>query len=296
MHKIIGFLSSIFFLLSISFNTSADNQFDNLNSKFAKYKSDPKVRSAKAMVVNQNNGKVIYQKNAYSEASIASLTKLMTAMVILDSKIDLNKKIKISKQDIDRLKGTGSRIPIGTSISGYDLLKISLMSSDNRAASALSRAYPSGKKGFIKAMNIKALKLGMHNSRFADPSGLNKKNKSTARDLVRMVEAAYQYPLIREITTTSQETFTIGKRKSKIDFVNTNRLVRKGTWDIGLSKTGFTRDAGRCLVMQATISNEPVIMIFLNSYGTLTRFADAQRVKKWIKKELIMNKVSQLIN
>ena len=179
MHKIIGFLSSIFFFLSISFNTSADNQLDNLTSKFAKYKSDPKVRSAKAMVVNQNNGKVIYQKNAYSEASIASLTKLMTAMVILDSKIDLNKKIKISKQDIDRLKGTGSRIPIGTSISGYDLLKISLMSSDNRAASALSRAYPSGKKGFIKAMNIKALKLGMHNSRFADPSGLNKKNKST---------------------------------------------------------------------------------------------------------------------
>ena len=246
------------------------------------------------MVVNQNNGKVIYQKNAYSEASIASLTKLMTAMVILDSKIDLKKKIKITKHDIDRLKGTGSRIPIGTLVTGYDLLKISLMSSDNRAASALSRAYPSGKKGFIKAMNIKALKLGMHNSKFADPTGLNKRNKSTARDLVRMVEAAYQYPEIRKITTTSQETFRIGKRKNEIGFVNTNRLVRKGTWDIGLSKTGFTRDAGRCLVMQAVISNEPVIMIFLNSYGTLTRFADAQRVKKWIKKESIMNKISQI--
>ena len=179
-------------------------------------------------------------------------------------------------------------------ITGHDLLKISLMSSDNRAASALSRAYPSGKKGFIKAMNIKALKLGMHNSKFADSTGLNKRNKSTARDLVRMVEAAYQYPKIRKITTTSQETFRIGKRKNEIGFVNTNRLVRKGTWDIGLSKTGFTRDAGRCLVMQTTISNEPVIMIFLNSYGTLTRFADAQRIRKWIKKESIMNKISQI--
>jgi len=294
MNKFLCFISSFFLLLSISFNSLSDNQLDNFNNKFAKYKSDPKVRSAKAMVVNQNNGKVIYQKNAYSEASIASLTKLMTAMVILDSKIDLKKKIKITKHDIDRLKGTGSRIPIGTLVTGYDLLKISLMSSDNRAASALSRAYPSGKKGFIKAMNIKALKLGMHNSKFADPTGLNKRNKSTARDLVRMVEAAYQYPEIRKITTTSQETFRIGKRKNEIGFVNTNRLVRKGTWDIGLSKTGFTRDAGRCLVMQAMISNEPVIMIFLNSYGTLTRFADAQRVKKWIKKESIINKISQI--
>ena len=294
MNKFLRFISSFFLLLSISFNSLSDNQLDNFNSKFAKYKSDPKVRSAKAMVVNQNNGKVIYQNNAYSEASIASLTKLMTAMVILDSKIDLKKKIKITKHDIDRLKGTGSRIPIGTSVTGYDLLKISLMSSDNRAASALSRAYHSGKKGFIKAMNIKALKLGMHNSKFADPTGLNKRNKSTARDLVRMVEAAYQYPEIRKITTTSQETFRIGKRKNEIGFVNTNRLVRNGTLDIGLSKTGFTRDAGRCLVMQAMISNEPVIMIFLNSYGTLTRFADAQRVKKWIKKESIMNKISQI--
>ena len=294
MNKFLCFISSFFLLLSISFNSLSDNQLDNFNNKFAKYKSDPKVRSAKAMVVNQNNGKVIYQKNAYSEASIASLTKLMTAMVILDSKIDLKKKIKITKHDIDRLKGTGSRIPIGTSVTGYDLLKISLMSSDNRAASALSRAYPSGKKGFIKAMNIKALKLGMNNSKFADPTGLNKRNKSTARDLVRMVEAAYQYPEIRKITTTSQETFRIGKRKNEIGFVNTNRLVRKGTWDIGLSKTGFTRDAGRCLVMQAMISNEPVIMIFLNSYGTLTRFADAQRVKRWIKKESIINKISQI--
>ena len=294
MHKIFRFLSFLILLLSISFNSYSENQFNYSNSKFAKYKSDPKVRSAKAMIVNQNNGKVIYQKNAYSEASIASLTKLMTAMVILDSKINLNKKIKITKHDIDRLKGTGSRIPIGSSITGYDLLKISLMSSDNRAASALSRAYPSGKKGFIKAKNVKALKLGMHNSKFADPTGLNKRNKSTARDLVRLVEAAFQYPKIRKITTTSQETFRIGKRKNEIGFVNTNRLVRKGTWNIGLSKTGFTRDAGRCLVMQATISNEPVIMIFLNSYGTLTRFADAQRVRKWIKKESIMNKISQI--
>jgi len=150
MHKFFGFLSLFILLLSVAFNSYADNQLSNLNNKFSKYMSDPKVRSPIAMIVNQNNGEVIYQKNAYSVGSIASLTKLMSAMVILDSKIDLNKKIKISKQDIDRLKGTGSRIPIGTLISGYDLLKISLMSSDNRAASALSRAYPSGKKGLLK--------------------------------------------------------------------------------------------------------------------------------------------------
>ena len=236
-----------------------------------------------------------YIRNKTVKMSVEECTEFSKDMAYLGKSLSqLKKKIKITKHDIDRLKGTGSRIPIGTLVTGYDLLKISLMSSDNRAASALSRAYPSGKKGFIKAMNIKALKLGMHNSKFADPTGLNKRNKSTARDLVRMVEAAYQYPEIRKITTTSQETFRIGKRKNEIGFVNTNRLVRKGTWDIGLSKTGFTRDAGRCLVMQAVISNEPVIMIFLNSYGTLTRFADAQRVKKWIKKESIMNKISQI--
>jgi len=159
-----------------------------------------------------------------------------------------------------------------------------LMASDNRAASALSRSYPTGQKGFIDAMNVKAKQLGMFNTVFADPTGLNKNNVSTARDLVRMVQAAYQYPEIRNLTTQSKGEINYGKRNYKIGFVNTNRLVRKGDWDIGLSKTGFIREAGRCLVMQAMVKDEPVIMIFLDSYGKLTRFADAKRVKKWMEK------------
>jgi D-alanyl-D-alanine endopeptidase (penicillin-binding protein 7) len=246
--------------------------------------SKPNVKSSIAMIVHQETGEIIYQKNAYTTASIASLTKIMTAMVVLDSGINLNEEVKITKADIDRIKRTGSRIPLGARLTRYELLKFALMASDNRAASALSRSYPTGQKGFIDAMNVKAKQLGMFNTVFADPTGLNKNNVSTARDLVRMVQAAYQYPEIRNLTTQSKGEINYGKRNYKIGFVNTNRLVRKGDWDIGLSKTGFIREAGRCLVMQAMVKDEPVIMIFLDSYGKLTRFADAKRVKKWMEK------------
>jgi D-alanyl-D-alanine endopeptidase (penicillin-binding protein 7) len=244
----------------------------------------PNVKSSIAMIVHQETGEIIYQKNAYTKASIASLTKIMTAMVVLDSGINLNEEVKITKADIDRIKRTGSRIPLGARLTRYELLKFALMASDNRAASALSRSYPTGQKGFIDAMNVKAKQLGMFNTLFADPTGLNKNNVSTARDLVRMVQAAYQYPEIRNLTTQSKGEINFGKTNYKIGFVNTNRLVRKGDWDIGLSKTGFIREAGRCLVMQAMVKDEPVIMIFLDSYGKLTRFADAKRVKKWMEK------------
>ncbi len=244
----------------------------------------PNVKSSIAMIVHQETGEIIYQKNAYTTASIASLTKIMTAMVVLDSGINLNEEVKITKADIDRIKRTGSRIPLGARLTRYELLKFALMASDNRAASALSRSYPTGQNGFIDAMNVKAKQLGMFNTVFADPTGLNKNNVSTARDLVRMVQAAYQYPEIRNLTTQSKGEINYGKRNYKIGFVNTNRLVRKGDWDIGLSKTGFIREAGRCLVMQAMVKDEPVIMVFLDSYGKLTRFADAKRVKKWMEK------------
>ena len=244
----------------------------------------PNVKSSIAMIVHQETGEIIYQKNAYTTASIASLTKIMTAMVVLDSGINLDEEVKITKADIDRIKRTGSRIPLGARLTRYELLKFALMASDNRAASALSRSYPSGQKGFIDAMNVKAKQLGMFNTVFVDPTGLNKNNVSTARDLVRMVQAAYQYPEIRNLTTQSKGEINYGKRNYKIGFVNTNRLVRKGDWDIGLSKTGFIREAGRCLVMQAMVKDEPVIMVFLDSYGKLTRFADAKRVKKWMEK------------
>ncbi|MBL6686280.1 MAG: serine hydrolase [Methylophilaceae bacterium] len=247
----------------------------------------PDVRSAKAIVVNQKTGEIIYEKSAGSISSIASLTKLMTAMVILDSGVNLDQEIKVTKADIDRIKRTGSRIPIGSKLTRYELLEFALMASDNRAASALSRSYPTGRQGLVDAMNVKAKKLGMFSTNFRDPTGLHKGNTSTAIDLVKMAQAAYQYPLIRKMTTEPQGEINYGKRNYKIGFVNTNRLVRKGIWDIGLSKTGFIRESGRCLIMQAIVNNEPVIMVFLNSYGKLTRFADAKRVKKWMEKNYI---------
>ena len=263
---------------------------------YAKDQRLPEVRSSMAMVVNQNTDKVIYQKKAYTQTSIASLTKLMTAMVILDSGIDLNEKVAISKHDIDRLKWTGSRLTIGTKLTRLELLSVALMASDNRAASALSRSYPAGKKAFIRAMNIKALQLGMHNSKFADPTGLDKRNISTARDLVRMTRAAYQYPLIRDLSTNPNGNVKVGKKRQSIGFSNTNSLVRKGQWDIGLSKTGFIREAGRCLVMQTVINNEPVSIVLLDSFGKYTRVADAKRIKTWMEKEAKINKVTNLKN
>ncbi len=275
---------TIFYLYSVGSVFANESFVLDLHAVYAKKSSILKIRSSKVMVVNQESGEVIYQKNAYSKGSIASLTKLMTAMVIIDSGLDLNKKIRISKLDIDKLKGTGSRLTIGTKLSRIDLLKIALMSSDNRAASALSRSYHSGKKGFIRAMNVKALQLGMHNSKFKDPTGLDKRNISTARDLVRMVSAAYQYPLIRKMTTTASGKVRVGRKRQTIGFMNTNSLVRKGIWDIGLSKTGFIREAGRCLVMQTNINGQPIIMVLLNSYGKYTRIADAKRIRKWMEK------------
>jgi len=254
---------------------------------YAKNSNLPDVRSAKAIVVNQKTGEVIYEKSAGSVSSIASLTKLMTAMVILDSGVNLDQEIKVTKADIDRIKRTGSRIPIGSKLTRYELLEFALMASDNRAASALSRSYPTGRQGLVDAMNVKAKKLGMFSTNFRDPTGLHKGNTSTAIDLVKMAQAAYQYPLIRKMTTEPQGEINYGKRNYKIGFVNTNRLVRKGIWNIGLSKTGFIRESGRCLIMQAIVNNEPVIMVFLNSYGKLTRFADAKRVKKWMEKNYI---------
>jgi len=253
-------------------------------SLYVKNSKSLKVRSLKAIVVNQNTGEVIYEKKADAKASIASLTKLMTAMVVLDSGMDLNKKITLTKADIDRVKRTTSRLPIGVKLSRYELLKAALISSDNRAAFALSRSYPSGRKGFINAMNVKAIQLGMQKSQFRDPTGLDKRNISTAKDLLKLVRAAYQYSVIRELTTTPSESIKIGNKRNSIGFNNTNPLVRKGVWDIGLSKTGFIREAGRCLVLQTVIDGEPIIIILLNSYGKLTRFADVKRIRNWMNR------------
>ena len=250
---------------------------------YSKYYSQLTVKSPKAIIYDAESGDIIYQKKANEKSSIASLTKLMTAMVIIDSNLDLDKKVTITKNDFDKIKGTTSRLWLGSELSRKELLSIALIASDNRAASAISNSYPGGKKAFVQAMNVKAKQLGMDDTLFADPTGLDKNNISTAIDLVKMTQAAQQYPLIRELSTLSYYEAHIKNKKIKLNYNNTNLLVRQGLWDIDISKTGYIREAGKCLIMQTTVMDKPIIMVFLKSYGKYTRTADAKRVKKWLE-------------
>ncbi len=241
------------------------------------------LSSTKALVVNQLTGETLYAKRTDLPTPIASVTKLMTAMVVLDAGLAMNEFITITEDDIDTLKGTRSRLSVGTSLTRAELLQLALIASENRAATALGRSYPGGIHAFVSAMNTKAKLLDMSRTHFVDSSGLNSANVSTAEDLVKMVNAAYQYPEIRQVTTTaSHEVFAAG-RNYPISFVNTNGLVRKSDWSIGLSKTGFINEAGRCLVMQANVAGQPLIIVLLDSAGKNTRIGDANRIRKWLE-------------
>lgn len=243
------------------------------------------LSSSKAIVVNQNSSEIVYSKNINLQTPIASVTKLMTAMVVLDAKLNLDEAVSITESDIDYLKGTSSRLALGTTMTREDLLNLALIASENRAASALATSYPGGRGKFVRDMNLKAQSLGMTNSNFADSTGLDSSNVSTAEDLAKMVHAAYQYPIIREISTSPSYSLYLPNRNSAMVFNNTNALVRnvEGDWQIGLSKTGYISEAGRCLVMQATIAGEPLIMVLLDSDGKYTRIGDANRVRKWVE-------------
>jgi len=243
----------------------------------------PQLASNRALVINQNTGEVIYAKNSNIRSPIASITKLMTAMVVLDARQSLDEIIYISESDVDTLKGTSSRLPVGTSLSRSDMLQLALMSSENRAAFALASNYPGGRSAFVKAMNTKALSLGLMETQFAEPTGLMAQNVSTAEDLYKLVSAAYQYPEIRLATTTTSYDIYLNGRQTPVEFRNTNSLVRDGEWDIGLSKTGYINEAGRCLVLQTKVAGEPMIMVFLNASGTNQRTGDVIRVKKWVE-------------
>lgn len=259
--------------------------FDSFSGKSAG-NGNLSIASTKALVMNQNTHEIIYSKNLDTPNPIASVTKLMTAMVVLDAKLNLNDQVSITDMDVDYLKGTSSRLPVGTTMTREDMLNLALIASENRAASALATNYPGGKARFIQDMNAKAASLGMMNTHFEDSTGLTSNNVSTAMDLAKMVHAAYQYPLIRQITTTSDYDLNVGSRRQPIHFHNTNALVRESTnssWEIGLSKTGYISEAGRCLVMQATIAGEPLILVLLDSVGKLTRIGDARRIKKWME-------------
>lgn len=244
-------------------------------------KASPDLKSSSALVLDQS-GRVLYAKNVDAVVPVASITKLMTAVVVLDSGAPLDETIVISEADLDDIKHTRSRLRVGTALTRNEALRLALMASENRAASALGRVHPGGTREFAAAMNRKAASLGMLHTRFVDSTGLSSENVSTAQDLSRLVIAAYDYPLIREHTTAPSYAVTLENGRL-LQYNNSNRLVNSAAWDIGLSKTGFINEAGRCLVMQSRIASRQVVIVLLDSWGKLTRIGDANRIKKWME-------------
>lgn len=243
----------------------------------------PDLKSSSVLVLDAQDGSTLYEKNATHVTAIASITKLMTAMVVLDAGLDLDESIRIDRADIDLLKHTGSRLRIGATFTRRDLLHLALMSSENRAASALGRNHPGGLEAFVAQMNAKAASLGMRSSRFVEPTGLSSENVSTAEDLAAMVRASLAYPLIREFSTAASGQFHTTDTKQVYGFSNSNGLVRTPAWQIDVSKTGYISEAGQCLVMQARIKARPIIIVLLDSWGKYTRIGDANRIKKWLE-------------
>jgi D-alanyl-D-alanine endopeptidase (penicillin-binding protein 7) len=243
----------------------------------------PNLLSHAAMVFNPLTGRALYAKNAEMPMPIASITKLMTAMVVLEGKQNMDEPVVIDNADVDIIKSSRSRLPVGTAFRREDLLRLSLMASDNRAAAALGRTYPGGTTAFVDAMNAKARQIGLQNARFVDPTGLAPTNVASPQDLALLVAEASNFAQIREYSTTPELQVMLPNSKRAMGFNNTNALVRSSGWDIGLSKTGYINEAGKCLVMHATIGNNPVVIVLLDSWGKLTRMGDANRIKKWLE-------------
>jgi serine-type D-Ala-D-Ala endopeptidase (penicillin-binding protein 7) len=253
-----------------------------LDTAVMKFASMPRMRSSIVLIYDENGNQPLHSKNSDVVAPIASITKLMTAMVVLDAKLPLDEEISLSAQDINKQKRTRSRMRTGMTLTRGELLKLALMASENLSAAALARTYPGGTEAALLQMNAKARELGMNSTRFMDPTGLNSGNVSTANDLVKMVRAAREYELIHQFTTSTSHTYEqVGHRALR--FHNTNPLVKNTSWDIGLSKTGYISEAGRCLVMEAKITEHPVIIVLLDSWGKNSRVGDANRVKKWME-------------
>jgi D-alanyl-D-alanine endopeptidase (penicillin-binding protein 7) len=242
---------------------------------------DPlELKSSVALVVDQETNQVLVSKNPQAVLPIASITKLMTAMVVTEQGLPLNELISVSQDDVDTEKGSRSRLKVGTQLTRGEMLHLALMSSENRAAHALGRAYPGGLQAFVEAMNATAGRLGMSDTRYVEPTGLSSQNRSSARDLTLLVKAAYAYPLIRELSTTPEAAFAVGSRNQQ--FRNTNGLVRNPAWEIGLQKTGYIAEAGRCLVMQAQLAGRNLILVLLDSAGKYSRIGDAERIRRWL--------------
>ncbi len=261
--------------LTIGFAQAADQ------AKGGRKSDEVFLRSAVVLVQDAASGETLISKNQGAILPIASITKLMTAIVVLDANLNLDQRVVISDEDYDTVKGTRSRLRPGTVLTRSELLLLALMSSENRAAFSLARTYPGGTEPFVAAMNAKARALGMNDTRFVDPTGLSSANVSSAPDLARLVAAAHQYPLIRQYSTRGGATVQALGRP--LDYHNTNGLVRSEQWDIGVQKTGYISEAGRCLVMRVRLASREVIVVLLDSWGKLSRVGDANRIKKWLE-------------
>lgn len=239
------------------------------------------LKSSVAFVIDQDTREVLFKKNDQAVLPIASLTKLMTGMIVNEGKLPMDELIAITQDDVDTEKGSRSRLKVGSSLSRGELLHLALMSSENRAAHALARTYPGGLAEFVSLMNGKAATLGMKDTQYVEPTGLSSKNQSSARDLATLVNAAYNVPVLRELSTSPGHQVEVGNRV--LQYNNTNRLVKNPSWDIGIQKTGYISEAGQCLVMQAKIAGRKLIMVFLDSAGKLSRLGDAERVRHWVE-------------
>jgi len=255
----------------------------SLSASKIRHIPSPQVRSHIALIYDEQAKMPLYAKNDETVAPIASITKLMTAMVVLDAMQPLDEEVSVEDDNLDKIKRARSRLKFGTTLTRGELLRLALMASENRATSALARSYPGGTASIVAAMNAKARGLGMLNTRFVGPTGLDSNNVSTANDLVKMIAAARRYPLIRQYSTAP--SYSVGDfGGSEMRFGNTNPLVKSASWDIGLSKTGYIQESGLCLVMEANINDRPVIIVLLNSWGKHTRVGDANRIKRWMER------------
>ncbi len=249
------------------------------------------LKSSVALVVDQDTHEVLFSKNQDAVLPIASLTKLMTGLVITETHLSMDEMLVITQDDVDTEKGSRSRLRVGTELSRGELLHLALMSSENRAAHALGRTYPGGMQAFVDQMNLRALSLGMRDTRYVEPTGLSSRNQSSAKDLATLVATAYTDAKLRELSTSPGHEVEVGNRT--LQYNNTNRLVKSPTWDIGLQKTGYISEAGQCLVMQAKVAGRKLIMVFLDSSGKLSRIGDAERVRRWIETKLPTAAVSE---
>ncbi|MES2944786.1 MAG: D-alanyl-D-alanine endopeptidase [Pseudomonadota bacterium] len=250
------------------------------------------LKSSVALVIDQDTREVLFSKNDHAVLPIASLTKLMTGVIISGARLPMDEMITVTQDDVDTEKGSRSRLKVGTTLTRGELLHLALMSSENRAAHALGRTYPGGMPTFVSLMNAKAKMLGMADTRYVEPTGLSSRNQSSAQDLATLVNAAHADPVLRELSTSAGYQIAVGNRT--LQYNNTNRLVKNPEWEIGLQKTGYISEAGQCLVMQTKIAGRKLIMVFLDSAGKLSRLGDAERVRRWVESNPVLehNKVN----